>query len=100
MLRYNDPNFTTRLPSGAAFQQLAGAPTSGATIANLLGAVAIPASALLLAYVEVRVGDSGLVAGQIRDARRVSGPGIWGEDGYRYRLGVGPSGAFGIERMT
>jgi hypothetical protein len=100
VLRYNDSNFTSRLPARGTFEQVVGTPTAGATMTNLLGAAAIPVSALLLAWVEVRVGDGGLVAGQIRDMRKVAGPGIWGEDGYRYRLGIGPTGALGTERVT
>ncbi len=61
---------------------------------------AMPKTAILLAAAEIRTGDTTIVTARIRDLRRLYGPGIWGEDGKFYRLGVDATGSFGIEEVT
>lgn len=61
---------------------------------------ALPKTALLLAAVEVRTGDTTIVTARIRDLRRIYGPGVWGEDGKFYRIAVDASGSLGVEEVT
>lgn len=64
-------------PSGGsgdqwALQVVTGTPTSGATLANLLGAAALPGSSLLLGYVLVPANATNIVAGDIANAASVA----------------------------
>lgn len=93
VVQYNDSAYTGRTPIDTfAFVQIAGTETAGANLTNLSGHPAAPASSLLLAYILVNVADSGVLVGNVSDQRILSGPGIWGEDGHRYRLSVDANG--------
>lgn len=94
VIQYNDAFYTGRTPADAfSFVQVVGTPTAGATLANLSGAPAVPASSVLLAYVLVLTTDTtGVQSGNVLDSRILSGPAIWGEDNHRYRLGVDSTG--------
>lgn len=98
-IQFNDQEdaFTARNPAGISIIQVLGAPTAGATLANRNGAPALPASAVWISDYLVKVGDAGVVGAQIGDQRRLAGPGIWGEDNHRYRLGVDATGTLGVE---
>lgn len=78
----NDGGYTA--PAGGvaanqwAPQVITGTPTAGATLSNLLGAPALPASSLLLAYVLAPAGATSIVAANIsnRAAQVALGSGI------------------------
>lgn len=104
--RYNDPEHVVRTPYGFGFEQAVGTEVAGATLVNLNGAPGkaggptFPPSALLLAYVLWATTDvSGPSGANIQDARILSGPTVWGEDGKRYRIGVDASGAHGLHQV-
>lgn len=101
VIQYNDSYYTGRSPADS-FQiiQVAGTATAGATLSNLNGAPAVPASSVLLAYVLVPAGASGVTSADIQDARILSGPAIWGEDGHRYRLAVDANGNLFIGQVS
>ena len=93
VVQYNDSNYTGRSPADTfSFQQVVGTPTSGATLVNLLGAPAVPASSLLLAYLLVNTTDTGAQNANVSDQRILSGPAVWGEDNHKYRIGVDSGG--------
>lgn len=93
IVQFNDAGYTARTPANSySYQQIVGTPTSGANLTNLSGAPSIPASSLLLAYILVNTTDAGVVNGNVSDQRILAGPGIWGEDGHRYRLGIDTTG--------
>ena len=93
VVQYNDSVYTARTPADTySFVQVVGTPTAGANLTNLSGKPATPASSVLLAYILVNVGDGGVVNGNVLDQRILAGPGIWGEDGHRYRLAINSSG--------
>lgn len=93
VVQYNDSVYTARTPADTyAFVQVVGTPTSGANLTNLSGKPAIPASSVLLAYILVNTTDVGVLNGNVLDQRVLAGPGIWGEDGHRYRLSVDANG--------
>jgi hypothetical protein len=98
-LQYNDADFTGRSPVGANLIQVVGTPNSSASMTgpNLAGLPSLPNSCLPLAYILIKNTDSGVVGGQIISERKLAGPGIWGEDNHRYRLGVQSDGTLGIE---
>lgn len=58
--------------SDSALRVIAGTPTSGATLANLNGAAAVPANSMLLANVLVPNAATTVVTGNIADQRAVS----------------------------
>lgn len=99
--RINDAEWTVRTPAGAMyFEFLIGTPTSGANATNRLGAPAVPPSAIHLADVVVQTSSSNISNAMITEKRKLSGPLIWGEDGFAYRLGVSSSGQLGLEKLT
>ena len=53
-----------------------GTPTAGATLANLVGAPALPASSLLLAYVLVPASSTSVITANIQDARVFANPNL------------------------
>jgi hypothetical protein len=100
-LQFNDVEngYTARTPAGGNLIQVQGTATSGATLANRTGAPALPASSLWIADYLLKPGDSGAVGAQIGDKRILAGPGIWGEDNHRYRLGVDSAGALILHQV-
>ena len=93
VIQYNDSVYTGRTPADTyAFVQVPGTETAGANLTNLSGHPALPPSSVLLAYILVNVGDSGVLVGNVSDQRILAGPGMWGEDGHRYRIGVDTNG--------
>jgi hypothetical protein len=95
----NDPQYTTRAPTGSTPSYGQGTATAGATLANRSGAPALPPSALRLADVLVP-GANPTAPSAVGDLRKPSGPAIWGEDGRRYRLGVDVTGRLGVEAVV
>ena len=93
VVEYNDSVYSARTPADTfAFVQVTGTETAGANLTNLSGKPAIPVTSVLLAYILVNTTDSGVLNGNVLDQRVLSGPGIWGEDGHRYRLSVDANG--------
>lgn len=100
-LQFNDQEngFTARNPQGATLVQAQGTADPTASLANRVGAPALPPSSLWIADYLMRPGDGAIVVGQIGDKRILAGPGIWGEDNHRYRLGVDSAGALIIHQV-
>lgn len=93
IIEYNDSVYNARTPVDTfAFVQVTGTETAGANLTNLNGKPSLPTTSLLLAYILVNVGDGGVSNGNVLDQRVLAGPGIWGEDGHRYRLSVDANG--------
>lgn len=93
VVQYNDSLYTARTPADSfGFVQVVGTPTAGANLTNLNGKPAIPASSVLLAYILVNPGDGGVTNAHVGDARILTGPGVWGEDGHLYRIAINATG--------
>jgi hypothetical protein len=104
--RINDSEHTQRTPADQMyFEIVPGVPlagTAGASLANPLGRDALPPSALWLADLELRTdsGTVGVTTARIADRRKLYGPGIYSENGKRYRLGIDAAGNIGIEELA
>lgn len=104
--RINDSEHTQRTPADQMyFEIVPGVPlagTAGASLANPLGRDALPPSALWIADLELRTdsGSVGVTTARIADRRKLYGPGLYSENGKRYRLGIDATGNFGIEELA
>jgi hypothetical protein len=86
-------------PNQMRFAWVRGTAQSGADQNNSSTWPTVPSTALILASVLINTGDTSIVGARLADQRKLAGPGIFGEDGKRYRLGVNINGLLGIEEV-
>lgn len=72
---YTQPSDVGATTNGPVLAVVTGTPTASASLTNLLGAPAIPASSLLLAYLLVPAGASNIVTADIAANAKVVNPG-------------------------